>query len=658
MFAMTRVKLIRLFCLPLFGVLLTLTTATAGELEEQRQAFRHAYAEAELGNWKLTADEEALLRHYVLWPDLRAAWLRTRIGRNDAEIKAFLERYGNLKPARELRYRYTLALAGQQRWDAFLPLYDRYYRQLGVAQLDCLALRAEFDELTPSVAMARARELWLVGHSQHKACDPLFARLNARGMLDEALYRERFALAVEARELAIARYLARSLPEQYQQEARRWTRAYGLPHDFLDKHDKTLQSATYRRQLLAAVKQVAYNDAEAAGTYWQAIRPHHAFSAAEQDDAARHVALWLARNHRAGAYAALLALPDSAVDTEVLRWRVRSALRQGLWTDVLEHVDALPDTERTEPQWQYWRAVALQQSGHADAAMQSFGALADDRSYYGFLAADAVGSEYAFAHEPIAADEAVLARLAARDDLVRARELFMVGLDGRGRAEWDAAVAAMKAEEQVQAAVLAHRWGWHSRAIATAALNQRYDDLDLRFPTPYAEAFDTHARAAGVRPSWALGIARSESLFMPDIRSSAGAIGVMQLMPATGRLTAREIKLPYRGRATLTDPVNNIRLGTWFLGNMQTRFAQHPALATAAYNAGPRRVEDWLPDGAAMDARIWIENIPYAETRGYVRRVLMADAIFHWRLAGETSRLSERLPDIPPREFVAKLAAD
>jgi len=242
--------------------------------------------------------------------------------------------------------------------------------------------------------------------------------------------------------------------------------------------------------------------------------------------------------------------------------------------------------------------------------------------------------------------------------LLRARELFMVGLDGRGRSEWDAAVSKLTEQQQDQAAVLAHRWGWHSRAIAAAALNKRYDDLDIRFPMPYAQAFDAHAKAAGIRPSWALGIARSESLFMPDIRSSAGAIGVMQLMPATGRQTAKEIGLPYKGRVTLTDPNSNIRLGTRFLGNMQARFAEHPALATAAYNAGPHRVEAWLPDEQPLDARIWVENIPYSETRGYVRRVLMADAIFHWRMAGETSRLSDRLPAIPPRTLVASLDAD
>ncbi len=136
---------------------------------------------------------------------------------------------------------------------------------------------------------------------------------------------------------------------------------------------------------------------------------------------------------------------------------------------------------------------------------------------------------------------------------------------------------------------------------------------------------------------------------MRDIRSNAGAVGVMQLMPETGRHMAREISFPYSGLATLTDQSSNIRLGTLYLQKMLVRFDNHPVLATAAYNAGPRRVEAWLPEGKQLDARIWIENIPYNETRSYVRRVLTADTIFNWRLTGNTKRISSALGDIEPR---------
>ena len=195
----------------------------------------------------------------------------------------------------------------------------------------------------------------------------------------------------------------------------------------------------------------------------------------------------------------------------------------------------------------------------------------------------------------------------------------------------------------MQAAILAHRWGWHSRAIAAAASVGEYDDLALRYPLPYDSTFQRYAADASISPTWAYGVARSESLFMRDVRSRAGAIGLMQLMPATGRDVAREISLPYSGLDTLTDPDSNIRLGTTYLGRMAERYGGNQVLATAAYNAGPHRVDAWLPDEGTIDARIWIENIPFNETRGYVRRVLAADTIFHWRMTGETRRLSDEL---------------
>jgi len=135
-------------------------------------------------------------------------------------------------------------------------------------------------------------------------------------------------------------------------------------------------------------------------------------------------------------------------------------------------------------------------------------------------------------------------------------------------------------------------------------------------------------------------------LFMRDVRSSAGAIGLMQLMPATGRKVAKNISLPYSGIATLTNPEANIRLGTTYLGQMAERFDGNAVLATAAYNAGPHRVDRWLPESGSEDARIWIENIPFNETRKYVKRVLSAQAIFHWRMTGQLRRVSDELPRV------------
>ena len=364
----------------------------------------------------------------------------------------------------------------------------------------------------------------------------------------------------------------------------------------------------------------------------------------------------MARDKLPGAYQSLRNLPPAARNDEVLRWRARTSLRTRSWSNLLDDIAAMSDAERAAEEWRYWYGMALQRSGDAAAGETVLAELAEERSYYGFLAADELGLDYDLVERRIATDEVLLAELAARPELVRARELFLVGLDGRGRSEWDAVVSYLSPDLKLQAANLASRWGWHSRAISAAASAGEFDDLALRYPLPFQQSFEEHAATASIAAPWAYGVARSESLFMRDVRSSAGAVGLMQLMPATGRQVAREIRLPYSGLDTLTNPTHNIRLGTTYLGQMAERYSGNRVLATAAYNAGPHRVDRWLPESGDIDARIWIENIPFNETRKYVRRVMAAETIFHWRLTGEVRRLSDELLLVQADANVQKLA--
>jgi soluble lytic murein transglycosylase len=278
-----------------------------------------------------------------------------------------------------------------------------------------------------------------------------------------------------------------------------------------------------------------------------------------------------------------------------LRWRARNSLREGRWKRLLIDISLMPAAERNSEEWRYWRAIGEIESGQVLNAMADLESLRLERSFYGFLAADKLGRNYEFDHAVLGANEDRLATLEARPAVIRARELFYVGQYGRGRSEWDAVIRHLSDEDKMQAAILAHRWGWHSRAISAAASLGEYDDLAIRYPLPYRETFEQFSSQASISSTWAYGIARSESLFMRDVRSGAGAIGLMQLMPATGRDVAKEIKLPYSGLATLVNPESNIQLGTTYLGKMAERYGGNQVLATAAYNAGPHRVDRWLP---------------------------------------------------------------
>ncbi len=638
-------------------------SAASGEIDEQRELFRDVYESVELGLWDpvdaLAEADQRLLKRYVLWPDLRAAWFRAKIRTADhGAIESFLAQYETLKPARELRYRYALHLAATGDREDYLTIYQAYYQGLEIAKLDCIALHAELEAGREQRIVNRARELWLTGNSQAEECDPVFTQLRARKLITDADYRARYALAIEEREFARAHWLARSLDEAVLlEQADLWLRARADPEGFVRTHTKRAYDDLARQQLAHAIERITFKDPDKALELWRQIENLYANSPELRHVTIRHIGLWAARDNLPGAYELLTSLPLAEQDEEVMRWRARTSLRAERWTDLLNDIAMMTTDERSSEQWQYWRGVALDRSGQAVAARTVLEPLSGERSYYGFLAADELGIGYQFAHVTLAANEAMIDALARREDLLRARELFLVGLDGRGRSEWDAVVAYFTPEEKTQAAILADRWDWHSRAISTAASIGHFDDLELRYPLPFRQSFEQHSTSASIPATWALGVARSESLFMRDVRSSAGAIGVMQLMPSTGRKVARRISLPYSGLDTLTDPHQNIRLGTSYLGDMAERYAGNRVLATAAYNAGPHRVDRWLPESGVIDARVWIESIPFNETRKYVRRVMAAETIFHWRLTGELRRLSDELPVVHPPPADQRVAA-
>jgi len=633
----------------------------ATQLEQQRALFQSVFESVERGEWTavdaLSSDDRYTLEQYALWPDLRAAWLRANIDSvSGSEVDAFVQQYGTLRPARELRYRYALNFALHNDLPGYLRIYEQFYQGQDIEKLDCLALQAEIEAGRHRRVELRAIDLWLVGKSQVSECDPVFEYLDERKLLGLVEYQRRYRLAIDARNFTLARWLAKRINQRYVDETTEWLQAEKDPADFLERKRSGSDDEILREQLTYAVERLTYRDPEIALKLWDRVSGKYTFSEAQKLLTARHIALWAARDGLPGAYELLLALTPAAWNDEVLRWRARTSLRESRWARLLADIALMADSERSGEEWRYWQAIASIESGLALPAVTDLESLRRERSFYGFLSADKLGEDYALDSAALLVDEEKLAKLESRPDVIRARELFLVGLDSRGRSEWDAVVRYLPDDAKVQAAILAHRWGWHSRAIATAASLGEYGDLSLRYPLPYKENFEASSDLARISPTWAYGIARSESLFMHDVRSHAGAVGLMQIMPATGRDVAEKIQVPYAGLITLTDPASNIRLGTTYLAQMSERYGGNQVLATAAYNAGPHRVDQWLPANGTVDARIWIENIPFNETREYVKRVLAAQAIFHWRMTGKISRLSDELLLVQARQESQRVA--
>jgi soluble lytic murein transglycosylase len=278
---------------------------------------------------------------------------------------------------------------------------------------------------------------------------------------------------------------------------------------------------------------------------------------------------------------------------------------------------------------------------------EAYRELSRDRSFHGFLAAARLGERPDLAPEATERDAEAQARIAGLAAIRRAREWYLLENDRRAAAELAFALEGADAKTHEQAAVMLADWGWHSQAIAWLARSDRWDDLLLRFPLPYEREFERAAKATGVPLAWLHTIVRTESLYDPRAVSSAGARGISQVMPGTASGIARRNRLPYRGADQLFDVRTNLLFGAHYLRELDEHFGGDWLLVIPAYNAGRHRIPGWMPS-ATLDADVWMENIPFHETRGYLQRALYHYVIVHWRLTGEPADLSPWLDRTVP----------
>jgi soluble lytic murein transglycosylase len=237
----------------------------------------------------------------------------------------------------------------------------------------------------------------------------------------------------------------------------------------------------------------------------------------------------------------------------------------------------------------------------------------------------------------LAQDDATIGALATLSGFVRARELLLCGLRSAAAAEWISATIALDDRQRAQAVHLAARWQWHDMSVTTATREHVFYDYELLYPRPFGEQVRSATELTKLEPPLLYGVIRQESLFRTDAASSAGALGLAQLLPATARQVARAWQQPEPAAADLLDPSINITLGAARLRDLMNRFGQQTPVALAGYNAGERAVERWLPV-APIDADIWTENIPYNETRDYVQHVLWHSIVFGWLQNGGAER--------------------
>ena len=620
-------------------------SAASGDEVSQRQLYTQALTALRQGQTARYVKLREALGDYPLQPYLEYELLKDHLGNTPApKLLEFLDRYPEAAVSDQLRRKWLKLLTERGDWGNFLAAYRDIEAD---SELNCQRLNYLMKvSLEQSGLMLEARRLWLTGSRLPPACEPVFQAWKKAGHLTSEMIWARIQLAMEKRNLTLAESLGRQLDPSERVWVSRWIAMHRNPQQELTHYKYPVETPVARRILRHGIVRLAYSDPDEAMRLWQELKDKHGFFGEDDNYVLRYVGLLAAQAHHPRAVEWLAAVSASDDDDTLRQWRVRAAIRNGEWQTGLRFLAMLPESEQQESEWRYWKARMLEQTGEQRYARTVYRQLAEERSYYGFLAADRVGQPYSMQHESVKATPEELQTLLARPGIQMAHELFMLGDTPAARRQWNWITRRLSQRDLAVAAVLAQQWGWHDRAILTVAKSDHLDDLELRFPVLYRDLVEANAAQNGIDPDWVYGVLRQESAFVTDARSQAGALGLMQLMPQTGRLTGRRINMRVNNSAILK-PETNVKLGTSYLRTVLDMNSGHQVLATAAYNAGPNRVREWLP-AKPLDADVWVDTVPYNETRNYVKNVMAYTAVYAYRLETEIRRLADRMPSVLP----------
>jgi soluble lytic murein transglycosylase len=626
-----RRRLSRLVPALLLGALALAPLAHAGDLALQRQYYDQAKAALAKGNSAPYFQYKAMLVDYPLEPYLAYDELTARLpGASDEEVEAFITAHGDLPQINWLKLRWLRMLAERGDWPTFVKYYDS---KLNFTELDCLygqyqltqpGLRAE--------GYANAERLWLSGKDRPAACDPLFGRWAAEGQLTEQKRWQRVRLAAQARNYPLATSLVDGLPT-LQAQGRRLLDVARNP-ELLDQPalfqpaDEAMADAVG-----LGLRRLARQNPEKAMGLLDSYAATMRFGADEKVAIAKDIGLGLARSYDPRALDLMTQYDPDLRDDTVTEWRLRLLLRLGRWQDAYDLTRRLPASLAQTNRWKYWEARALELARPTDPQVPVlYRAVAKERDFYGFLAADRTQVPYQLTNKPLPLTQAQMNAVRNAPGIRRAMELYERGQIVDGRREWYYVSRHFDRDQMVAQAKLAYDMGWYFPAIRTISQAQYWDDLNIRFPMAHRDTLLREARLRGIHASWVFAITRQESAFMDDARSSVGAMGLMQLMPATAKETARKFSIPLANPQQVINPDTNIQLGAAYLSVVHGQFNGNRVLASAAYNAGAGRVRQWLRGANHLSFDVWVESIPFDETRQYVQNVLSYAVIYGAKL--------------------------
>jgi len=610
----------------------TIGAAAADDpLAPQRAEFQRAWAQ--LATSGTNHQDSPALQSYVLYPYLQAARLQQALqiaGINvpktlDEQIADFLRAHDREPVATDLRIAWLTSLATRSAWTDFLAFHKPTTDPL---PLRCHGYTARIALNLDTGLAGEIAETWLTPRSLQE-CDRAFTWLDMNGGLTPARIEQRARNALAAGNTDFARQIIARLPAEQAAPLLQWAALLDNPQREIDALIKTPQEDIVPATLLAGWTKLARANRTAAKQRFEPLVRALKLDERAASPLALALALALSWDRDSDTLKYFARVDTADFDDNAREWQARAALWAHDWKLVARSIAAMSEATRNTARWRYWSARVAAHEGKQADSRQMYESLLSEDNYYSAMAAARLKRPIVPNPQPLPVDAALLSRFEAQPEFVRARELRVNRMLDPARAEWRAGTGALPATFRPQLIHLAARWGWYHQAVNVATGERVFNDYALLYPRPYDAEVMNAAQTSGLPATLIYSVIRQESLFEPDAISSANARGLTQLTLDTARRTARKWQLAAPTVDGLLDPEVNVALGAAHLKDLLERFDGQLPLALAGYNAGPNAVQRWLPAGK-MDPDIWLENIPYNETRDYVRRILWHTVVFGW----------------------------
>lgn len=601
----------------------------------QQQRVWYAAAEKALSKNQTKEFQQLLdkLGNYPLKPYLEYKALTPALPKLPREkVDNFLATYPNSLLSSKLTQQWLKQLATNKQWENYIHYYDS---RLADTELTCWYLEARI-ETEDETAIYYVETIWNQGKSLPDACDNIVALWKKKGFMSRDLIWQRFTKAADADNKTLTNFLANDLPSAEKSYAQAYLQIQLKPQLLKTSssfaHDNPFMSDV----LLRGIRSLAETNAIKALQYFQEYLVNHHFSAEQKKSIVTYLANQLLKQKYVTEAIELVSVQSDVNDVALLDNLLRDALSKQDWERVNAWLQRYPDEFKKQDRWRYWMARTMQALEIHDYLGESsdaiFSRISANRSFYGFIVAMKLQQPFSLVDHPVNMTPVEWASIESKPGFLRAREFQLTGNKSAASQEWFYTIKNLPLEEMIQAAHLANKWGNHLLAIQTLSNAQFYDDLALRFPVQYQNLIEEAANKTQVDKLLIYSVIRQESVFTEDIRSPANAYGLMQLLHSTAQQVAKQNKIKYQ-KTDLIKANKNIPLGSHYLKSLLKTFDGNRLLATAAYNAGPGRVRQWLKQtNGTLPFDIWVEIIPFNETRQYVQNVLAFHVIYAYRL--------------------------